>query len=255
MPVTNRIIANTQAFDFASYPIQTTIGAGFTYTAVWNATSTGDLIGNNGYRIWDTSTRLANGSVLVTPTQPWVAPLTNAYLPSTYWDGIIDLNIDGQAIPLAFSNSPDNFSTYDGDTTLTTTPNLYWINLLRCQPNATPPSAQSNNNYFFGASPLQYSGAGVADVLKLNLYQAVPAGTGQFARFTYLMEYISTNGQVLGPWTGGITVTRSSGTRNITLGGFPAGMSTNPQGYMRISVFSEEGYRSLLPYYHWGLNF
>ena len=244
----NRIISNTQAFNFATYSIKKSIATGSLNT-VYQATSYGDIIGATGFRIWDTSQMAASGTAAITPTNPFTAPLISNNLPATQFDAIIDFNIDNISYPLAFSNSPDNRTQYTGDTIVDST-NLYWINLARCRPNAPVTSAQSNINYYFGGDPLSYGGQGEVGFLKLNLLSPLTQST----TFSYTMEYVSFNNQILGPWSGSITLAASNAIRNITIGDFPIGMSGNPVGHMKITVnCSNPSFRSLLPIYHWGL--
>ena len=245
MPFQNRIIQNAQAFDFTVNPIQKSITSGSSSTT-YNATSFGDIIGTTGFRLWNGA---PTGNVIVTPSNPWIAPLSNANLPTTLFDAIIVLSLDINEYVLAYSNSPDNY-TYPAGNNLVSNDNLYWINLLKLRANNSVSSSQSPINFFFGANSLQYSLGANPGVLKLNLLNPVTANT----TFTYVMQYVSTNGQSFAPSSGSITVTPTTPLRNITLGDFPTGFFINPQGHMKISVTcSDPNYRSALPFYHWGL--
>ena len=246
MPVSNRVINDPLSFNFSQNLIQKTTSLVSSATS-YSATSYGDVIGTTGYRIWSA---LASGSQIVTPSTPWVAPLTNNFLPPTLFDAIILLDLDGIESVYSFSNSPDNFGFVTGNNVVNSD-NLYWVNLLRCRPNQQPQSAQSPINYFFGGDALNYSGAGLAGALKLNLIQPVSANT----TFTYLMEYVSTIGQGFDSISGSIIVTPTTPLRNIPLGDFPFGFYNNPQGHMKITVScSNPNYRSMLNAYHWGLS-
>ena len=251
----DRVIANDAAFNFNTYQVTATTNLPTTLT--YSALSTGDVIGSSGFRLWDVNTLAEAGTVALTAAAPWVAPLTGASLPPKLFDAVIDLTIDGQSLPLAFSTSPDNFSAYDGDTTLTNG-NLYWVNLMRWGLYSAPTSAQEttlnlSRDYHFGGEPYQYSPAlpNLAPV-KLNLQQPLTAATN----FTYKIDFVPRLNDLPQSVTATVNIAPSLITRDIVIGYWPTNLPLGSNGgYFKITVTCEDlTFRSLLPVYHWGIS-
>lgn len=248
MPTQNRIISSTAAFDFLTNPIEKQVLTG-SFNTTYSVTGQGAAIGTSGYRIWNGA---SSGSAVITPQNPWKAPLSSANLPSILFDAIILLNLDGEEIPLAFSNSQDNDTGNTGNT-LISNDNLFWTNLIRSRAGNEVETSQSPQYYFFGGDFFNFNvlPSGLVNVLKLNLLYPVVSNTV----FSYVMTFFDINDDNAAfSKNGSVTVTPAMGSRNIALGDFPIELDVNSYGWLKISVTcNNPTYRSLLPFYHWGV--
>lgn len=243
-----KIISSSQAFGLSNYKITKAVTAttSCTYSA---ATYGGVAIGGSGLRLWDTNLLPASGTLSLTPTSPLVLPLIDTSLPATKFDVIIDLIVDGNSYPLAFSNSPDNSAIFNTSQTIAPT-NIFWANLIRLRPNANPFPAESQGyDYYFGGDAVYYDGNGSGGALKINLAQALTANT----TFSYTLEYFGVSSTTLTRTSGTINLTSAAPTRNIVIGSFPAAQLGAPNGFYKMIVTcSDPSFKSLLPVYHFG---
>jgi hypothetical protein len=237
-----------------------TIGAGF-FESSYAATSYGDAIGSTGLRVWDAALKPASSSHLVTPSSPLVLPFSNANLPAVAYDAIIAVTIDGVNYVYGFSNSQDSAdydaqfagSSTSASTRILTSENLYWTNLCRLRSAGPPASGQSSYAYYFGGDPIQYVGSSQPNLLKLNLLNPVTVAT----TFNYTISYVrtATGGGTLAAQSGSLTVQPGSNYRNLNLGNCSTAQTGIPKGYYKITVTcSDPTYKSVLPFYHWGIN-
>ena len=243
-----KIISSPQAFGLSNYKITKAVTSPTSCT--YSATAYGGVvIGASGLRLWDTNVLPASGTLSLTPTSPLILPLIDTNLPTTKFDAIIDLIVDGNSYPLAFSNCADNIAAYNTSQTIAPT-NIFWVNLLRVRPNANPYPAESPAyDYYFGGDAVYYDGFGSSQALKLNLAQPLIANT----TFSYTLEYFGASSTSLTPTSGTINLTSATPTRNIVIGSFPTGQLGQPNGYYKMIVTcSDPSFKSLLPVYHFG---
>jgi hypothetical protein len=238
--------------DFANNPIQ--IRSGSPVTRNINAVSTGRSIGNSGTRLWDTNLIPASSTQLITPASPLNLPFVNTSLPGFFFDSIIVVNVDGQRLPIAISNAPDN-AIYSSNQAVDNK-KLFWLN-LRCflLNNAFGSNTNSvANHYMFGGQSGQ--GGGISDFV-ISFAEPITAPV----TLTYKIQYYR--------YTGGLlhTISSSAGlgvtgqldytflSVNLDAATYNAtGVSFySTPGYWKISLsINSDSYRSLLPFYHWG---
>lgn len=206
------------------------------------------------FRIWDGA---ASGNVIVTPTNPWIAPFKYDFLPGLKFNAIVLLTLDGRDTVHGFSNYNGNlYPQYiDSQQNLIreidlVNQNIYWTNILRCTGGSNLPSNNSYRNYFFGTDSLYYSPTlGSPGALKINLLEP-PASPVTFT-YTMLIDSFGFTSFTFGS----ITINPSSNYRDVSLGNFPPGVPAYlPNGQIRIQVNCDNpSYRSLLKYYFWGI--
>lgn len=217
------------------------------------ATSSGRVIGGSGTRIWDSAITPATSIQNISQGGIFKFPLSNLNLPAYDFDAIIKVLIDGVLVPVGISNSPDNINVLSE---AATDKNLFWIDLYCLGLNNNFGSPDTANKYMFGGDGTQLDRR-----IAYRLYFTNP--TDSPLRIDFNLQYFSyslgANIQSLN--TGFIDVPIGSQEivwldKNIILDCYSrgGGLTYNTAGYYKISFnVSDFKYRSVLPYYHWGI--
>lgn len=236
--------------NFTTNPIVIRAAAPITRNII--ATSRGRSIGSSGTRLWDTNLIPASSTQQISAASPLILPFSNANLPGFFFDSIIVVNVDGQRMPVAVSNSSDN-AIYSSSQTVDDK-KLFWLNLRCFGLNNNGGNSNSANHYMFGGDPGQ---GGTNTPFEISFDRPLTSSI----ILNYKIGYYRYSGGLFHQITGSAglaangqsdynftTINLDTATYNAT------GVSFyNFPGYWKISLeINDPSFRSLLPFYHWG---
>jgi hypothetical protein len=262
-------ITNGGSFNFGSNPPK--IIANVDSNVSIFAMGQGRVIGNTGTRIWDASRVSGSESpsttinITILAGNNFPLPVRSDLLPSTLFDAILIVDVNGIKLPIAVSNSPDNAGIY-----LVSEPQadkkLFWADLF-CFGTwdygfgafINPGDPSQNFEYMFGGSPRAGYGANIP----LNVYFGELLTSPLSVTYT-LKVYDNSNTLIGIPVN--ITQVLAAGSSVYTLGSVNIANelaniyggfynSRVYSGHFKIEISTPDlSYRSILPFYHWGVH-
>lgn len=222
----------------------------------------GRAIATTGTRIWDASIFPAISVQNLIANTPFALPLITTNLPTPFFDAIINVFINGINTPLAISTSPDNISAY----TQSEVPSqkiLFWTDLYCFSAWNYGFGAwnfagaqTTNNNYMFGGNSRRGE-ENIPLIVYFDDVLTIPITvTYTWSIYSYALGNIKNNT---------IVANLIPGQSQYTVGSFNFGAELLAQlgftahreftGYLKITInIVDTNFRSLLPFYHWGLS-
>jgi len=262
-----KIVTGATALNFAANParITDTVRIYDYYTFTYDLDSGTEsvnayLLGDSGYRIWDTAVEPANitaAFIDVSAGSPFELPFTNAFLPAQLFDAVIGFGVSCDAdynwyreCVYGFSNSPDNVRA--GNTTLIGK-RVFWCDINRSKSDAgTPLGLDAPHPFHFG-SAISYPDSEGTYLIQIRFQEGYPAGMKLV--FDWLIEYHCDDGLTSdASWSGVYTYTTTGGFIFDAIVPFKVPRLAGASGWYTITVTPREDWLvSLLPHYHHGI--